>query len=113
MWREGDSLWVKVGVSVDIIKYIVPKGFVAIDGTSLTICEVNNTDKDGGPWFTFMLIAHTQECIIVPQKKIGTVRTCVRTPHSVICVSPFFTCRRLSRRGTIHAFVRVSSRVCA
>jgi riboflavin synthase alpha subunit len=81
MWREGDSLWVKVGVPADIIKYIVPKGFVAIDGTSLTICEVNNTDKDGGPWFTFMLIAHTQECIIVPQKKIGMyIRTYVALP---------------------------------
>ena len=41
-WMEGDSLWVKVAVSADIIKYIVPKGFICIDGTSLTVCDVHH-----------------------------------------------------------------------
>jgi riboflavin synthase len=46
------------------MRYIVSKGFIAIDGTSLTICDVNKADD----WFTFMMIAHTQNSIIVPKK---------------------------------------------
>ena len=67
MWREGDSLWVRVKVAHQLIKYIVPKGYVAIDGTSLTVCEV---DVATG-CFTFMLIAYTQTRIIVARKKEG------------------------------------------
>ena len=39
-WREGDSLWVRVRCARDLLRYIVPKGYVAIDGTSLTVCDV-------------------------------------------------------------------------
>lgn len=35
---------------------IVPKGFIAVDGASLTVCEVNRVEE----WFTLMLIPHTQ-----------------------------------------------------
>ncbi len=38
---EGDSLWVKVKLQEDILRYLVPKGFVSVDGTSLTVCEVS------------------------------------------------------------------------
>lgn len=50
-WTDKDSLWVKVEVPSNIIKYIVPKGFIAVDGTSLTVCEVDTKNS----WFTFML----------------------------------------------------------
>ena len=49
------------------MSYIVSKGFISIDGTSLTICDVDYKAS----WFTFMLIPHTQQNIIVPQKEIG------------------------------------------
>lgn len=49
---------VKVKVPRDLMRYIVPKGFIAVDGTSLTVCEVDNEDC----WFTFMLVAYTQVC---------------------------------------------------
>jgi riboflavin synthase len=68
-WREGDSLWVKVRVPHDMIKYIVPKGFICIDGTSLTICEVDS--RQDSSWFTFMLVAHTQQSVIIPHKAVG------------------------------------------
>merc|ERR1712224_712366 len=32
--REGDSLWVKIGMSTDLLPYVVPKGYIAVDGTS-------------------------------------------------------------------------------
>lgn len=38
--RENDSLWVKIATPPAILKDIVPKGYIAIDGTSLTVCEV-------------------------------------------------------------------------
>jgi riboflavin synthase len=68
-WKEGDSLWVKVQVPKEYIKYIVPKGFIAIDGTSLTVCETSNEES----WFTFMLIAHTQQAVIIPNKPEGGI----------------------------------------
>jgi riboflavin synthase len=40
--REGDSLWVTIGdIPTDVMKYIVEKGYISADGTSLTICEVS------------------------------------------------------------------------
>merc|ERR1719316_494469 len=64
---EGDCLWVKISLSTDLLPYVVPKGYIAVDGTSLTVCEVNHAEK----WFNLMLIAHTQKCIVVPKKKVG------------------------------------------
>ncbi|KAK8812317.1 hypothetical protein WA158_007551 [Blastocystis sp. Blastoise] len=66
-WNDNNSLWIKVQPKSEYMKYIVPKGFCAIDGTSLTVCDVNYVDN----WFTFMLIPHTQEHIIIPLKEIG------------------------------------------
>lgn len=42
--------------------------FVAIDGTSLTVCEVDNRIEES--WFTFMLVEYTQKKIIIPAKKV-------------------------------------------
>jgi riboflavin synthase len=66
-WIDNDSLWYKIETSDEILRYIVPKGFIAIDGTSLTVCDVNTTEK----WFTFMLVEYTQKKIIVPGKMPG------------------------------------------
>jgi riboflavin synthase len=66
-WKENDSLWVKVKIPDAFMKYIVPKGFICIDGTSLTICDVDTVTN----CFTFMLIAHTQQHVIIPSKSIN------------------------------------------
>merc|ERR1719387_1826256 len=34
---EGDSLWVRISLSEDILPYVVEKGYIAVDGTSLTV----------------------------------------------------------------------------
>jgi len=68
MIPEEDSLWVKVRVhKVDLLKYIVPKGFIAVDGTSLTVVDV----FDDEACFNFMLVAYTQNKIVIPLKKVG------------------------------------------
>lgn len=65
--RDGESLWVKISASPEVMRYVVPKGYIAVDGTSLTVCEVNR--KEG--WFNLMLIAHTQTCIVLPTRSLG------------------------------------------
>ncbi|XP_027191909.1 riboflavin synthase [Cicer arietinum] len=64
---EGDSLWVKVRVDKDLLKYVVSKGFIAVDGTSLTVVDV----FDDECCFNFMLVAYTQQKIVIPTKKVG------------------------------------------
>ena len=65
--REGDSLWVTISAPKELLQGIVPKGYVAVDGTSLTVCEVNFEEG----WFNLMLIAFTQKHIIMPLKSVG------------------------------------------
>jgi riboflavin synthase len=64
---DGDSLWVIVKAPREIVRYIVPKGFIAVDGTSLTVCDV---DAMAGT-FSFMLIGYTQQHVVIPLKKAG------------------------------------------
>ncbi|KAL3928877.1 MAG: hypothetical protein SGARI_004910 [Bacillariaceae sp.] len=65
---DQDSLAITIQVdNPDIIKYIVAKGFIAIDGTSLTVVDVDQQAKT----FSFMLIEYTQKKIIIPQKNVG------------------------------------------
>lgn len=67
MSPEGDSLWVKVKVNRELLKYIVPKGFIAVDGTSLTVVDVLDEELS----FNFMLVAYTQQKIVIPLKRVG------------------------------------------
>ncbi|CAG8657962.1 7396_t:CDS:2, partial [Paraglomus occultum] len=65
---DGNSLYIKLTLTdPSYIKYIIPKGYISIDGTSLTIIDVNDAEA----WFTIMLVAYTQEHVIFPLKKIG------------------------------------------
>jgi len=67
MRLDGDALWVTVRPPPNLMPYIVPKGFIAVDGTSLTVCNAEPADGK----FDFMLVAHTQQCIILPKKQVG------------------------------------------
>lgn len=50
-----------------MLRYIVKKGYVTLDGASLTI--TNDDDEEG--WFEIMLIAYTQEKVVMGKKKQG------------------------------------------
>jgi len=50
-----------------VLRYIVKKGYVTLDGASLTITNVN--DEEG--WWEVMLIAYTQEKVVMAKKKQG------------------------------------------
>ncbi|KAF7588289.1 Riboflavin synthase alpha chain [Aspergillus hancockii] len=51
-----------------VLRYIVEKGYVTLDGASLTVTRVVD-GADG--WFEIMLIAYTQEKIVTASKKVG------------------------------------------
>lgn len=63
--REEDALWVTVGAPQELMRYIVPKGFVALDGVSLTVVDVYEES------FTVMLVAYTQGHITLAQQQAG------------------------------------------
>ncbi|KAF8456063.1 riboflavin synthase-like protein [Kalaharituber pfeilii] len=66
--------------SKGIMRYIVEKGFVAVDGVSLTVTEVGGGGEgdqeregegEGEGWFGVMLVAYTQEKIVTSKKEVG------------------------------------------
>ena len=63
---DGDSLRIAVEAPPELLRYLVPKGYVAVDGTSLTVIGVENGR------FTFMLVAYTQGHIVLPSRPIGS-----------------------------------------
>ena len=65
--RDGEALWVVLRAHDSLLKYIVEKGFIALDGTSLTICDVDRTAKT----FSVMLVVHTQNIVSLPHRQVG------------------------------------------
>ena len=64
--NEGNAVLLKVQAASEILRYIVEKGSVALDGISLTVTAV--TDKD----FTVSLIPHTREVTNLHTKQKGS-----------------------------------------
>ena len=62
---EGDSLRIAVQAAPELLRYIVPKGYIAVDGASLTVIDV------GAERFTFMLVAYTQAHVVLPSLPLG------------------------------------------
>lgn len=54
-----------------VLRYVVEKGYVALDGASLTVTAVRDGDGDEGGWWEVMLIAYTQEKIVTAGKGVG------------------------------------------
>ncbi len=53
--NEGDAIWISISTSKDILKYIVYKGSIAVDGVSLTVSYVDEKI------FKVSIIPHTNE----------------------------------------------------
>jgi riboflavin synthase len=64
---ESEALLMKVAAPSDIIRYVVEKGFIAVDGVSLTVtsCDVVS--------FTVSLVAYTLQHTTLGRKKPGDV----------------------------------------
>ncbi len=53
--KDDNAIWIHIGAPPEIIKYIIQKGSVAIDGISLTVAYVDNES------FKVSIIPHTQD----------------------------------------------------
>lgn len=62
---EGDALMVIFDASPSIMRYVVEKGFIAVDGASLTIVNCDNFS------FSVTIIPHTRENTVFKSKKAG------------------------------------------
>src|SRR5687768_551561 len=62
---DGPALKLVVETPSDLLPYIVEKGFIAIDGISLTV-----TGR-GSDWFSIMLIPFTQQVVTLASKPVG------------------------------------------
>lgn len=65
MSRDDKAIRIKIETRPEILKYIVEKGSITIDGISLTVAEVSNWD------FGVSIIEHTQDATTLTKKKVG------------------------------------------
>lgn len=63
--KEDNAVWITVGASPEILRYIVQKGSVAIDGVSLTVAYVDDSV------FKVSIIPHTRDMTTLLRKKAG------------------------------------------
>lgn len=63
--KEDNAVWVTIKPSIELLKYIIHKGSVAIDGISLTVAYVDETV------FKVSIIPHTKDATILLYKSIG------------------------------------------
>jgi riboflavin synthase len=63
---DKNALLVKINIAKHLTKYIVKKGYITLDGMSITVID---SDID---FFTVTFIPHTQAVTIVNQYQVGT-----------------------------------------
>lgn len=65
--RDSNAIWFTIRTTPSIMRYIVEKGSITIDGISLTVANVRTSD------FAISAIPHTVENTILKESKIGNV----------------------------------------
>lgn len=63
--KDDNATWFRIEADKKILRYIVEKGSIAIDGISLTVARVSDTD------FSVSVIPHTKENTNLSERKIG------------------------------------------
>ncbi len=62
---DKDALWFKIRVPNRFMRYLVEKGYITVDGASLTVVDVVDDT------FTFTMIPITQTSVVTAKKKKG------------------------------------------
>lgn len=62
---EDNAILVKISAGPEVIRYVIKKGSVAIDGISLTVVDC------GQDWFIVSLIPHTSKVTTIGLKRVG------------------------------------------
>ena len=63
--EEGNAIWLGIRAKPEILKYIIPKGSVALDGVSLTVAHIDDES------FGISLVPHTAKSTTLSSKNIG------------------------------------------
>lgn len=65
--KDDNAIWYTIAVEDNLMKYIVEKGSIAIDGISLTIAKVNEKN------FSVSIIPHTAQETILSHRLVGDI----------------------------------------
>ena len=65
IWKDDNAIWIQIKTDQNVMRYIVKKGSIAIDGVSLTVAEVEEER------FRVSIIPHTADQTILLSKKAG------------------------------------------
>lgn len=56
----------------EVLRWVVEKGYVGLDGASLTVTKVVDEGEGGEPgWWEVMLISYTQDKVVMGGKVVG------------------------------------------
>lgn len=65
--KDDNAMWYTISADEQILRYIIEKGSIAIDGISLTVAKVTGRD------FSVSIIPHTLKETILAEKKKGDI----------------------------------------
>ncbi|MDE2718096.1 MAG: riboflavin synthase [Chloroflexota bacterium] len=63
--EDGEALMVRIDVPAQLVRYVVEKGFIAVDGVSLTVVHC---DEAG---FSVTVIPHTRDHTVFGSRSVG------------------------------------------
>ena len=69
--RDGNAVWFTITAADELIRYIVQKGSIAIDGISLTVANVDHTPEKAE--FQVSVIPHTLSATALSDRQSGSV----------------------------------------
>ncbi|MDK1018813.1 MAG: riboflavin synthase [Actinomycetota bacterium] len=69
--HEGEAVRHRIEMPGDLSRYVVEKGSITVDGTSLTITAVSRVETEDA-WFEFVVIPHTLAATVLGTSEIGT-----------------------------------------
>ncbi len=65
--RDETAVWYTIAAEPEILRYIVEKGSITIDGISLTVAHVTDSD------FSVSIIPHTQQNTVLADRRVGDI----------------------------------------
>lgn len=63
--KDDNAIWYTIRTTTQILRYMIEKGSIAIDGISLTVATVTKSD------FAVSVIPHTAECTNLSLRRVG------------------------------------------
>ncbi len=63
--RDDNAIWYEIAAAPELLRYVVEKGSVAVDGISLTVARVNNSG------FAVSVIPHTAAATTLAERRAG------------------------------------------